>query len=153
MRGHIAKKGKRYYVVIENGVATDTGKRTQKRHSGGASKRGAEVFLAELLESKRTDTYVEPPRLTVAQYLRDEWLLAAQHRLRHSTYDSYRHNIERHVIPRIGRVSLQKLRPADLTRLYSALVTRQGSTQVRRLASRSGRRFAESRRVAWRDPT
>jgi integrase len=81
------------------------------------------VRVRSLLENLRTDEYVEPARLTLADYLRDEWLPPVRHRLRFSTYDAYRRNIERHVIPRLGRIRLQKLRPADLTRFYSELVT------------------------------
>ena len=75
------------------------------------------------MESRRTDTYVEPSRLTVGEYLLDEWLPGAKTRLRHSTYDAYRRNINRHVIPELGRIRLQKLRPADLTRFYTSLLT------------------------------
>ena len=56
------------------------------------------------------------------RYLLDEWLPLAQTDLRHSTYDSYRRNAELHVVPRIGRTALQKVRPIDLTKFYAELL-------------------------------
>lgn len=123
MRGHIARKKDRYYVVIDGGIDPGTGKRRQTWQPAGKNKRAAERLLAELLEQKRTDTYVEPNRITLGGYLVDEWLPLARNDLRHSTYDSYRRNVELHVLPRIGRSSLQKLRPIDLTRFYAELLS------------------------------
>jgi integrase len=122
MRGHIARQDDRYYVVIDDGIDPKTGKRRQTWHPAGKNRRAAERLLAELLEQKRTDTYVEPNRLTLAGYLLDEWLPLAQTDLRHSTYDSYRRNAELHVVPRIGKTALQKLRPIDLTKFYAELL-------------------------------
>jgi integrase len=41
--------------------------------------------------------------------------------LRVSTFDSYRRNIELHILPRVGQIPLQKLVPEDLDGLYAAL--------------------------------
>lgn len=131
MRGHIAKKSNRYYVVIDQSVDPRTGRRRRVWHPAGSTRRSADQLLAELLEQKRTDTYVEPSRLTLGEYLTDEWLPAAKHELRHSTFDSYRRNIELHVVPRIGRLSLQKLGPVDLTKVYGDLLTNGRVSQPR----------------------
>ena len=122
MRGHIAHQDDRYYVVIDQGIDPKTGKRRQAWHAAGKSKRIAERLLSELVEQKRTDTYVEPVRLSLAEYLLNEWLPLAEADLRHSTYDSYRRNVELHVVPRIGSTALQKLRPVDLTKFYAELL-------------------------------
>ncbi|MCU0267315.1 MAG: site-specific integrase [Acidimicrobiales bacterium] len=122
MRGHIAKKHDRYYVVLEHGIDPSTGKRRRTWHPVGTKRREAEQALAELLEQKRTETYVEPRKLTVAQYLVDEWLPVAKHELRLSTFDSYQRNTRLHVVPGIGRIGLQRLRPLDLTKFYAQLL-------------------------------
>jgi integrase len=122
MRGHVARQDDRYYVVIDQGIDPRTGKRRRTWHAAGKSRRAAERMLAELLEQKRTDTYVEPSRLNLAQYLLTEWLPLAQAELRHSTFDSYRRNADLHVVPRIGSLPLQKVRPIDLTKLYAELL-------------------------------
>lgn len=74
------------------------------------------------MESKHEHAFIEPSRMTLADYLRDEWLPAMRGEVRPSTLDSYRRNIELHVVPRLGRTALQKLTPADLTRHYAHLL-------------------------------
>ena len=75
-RPHRAKKNNNYYVIIEEGIDGSTGLRRRTSHAAGVSRRAAEHLLAELLEQKRTDTYVEPSRLSLSEYLIDEWLPA-----------------------------------------------------------------------------
>ena len=122
MRGHVAKKGNRYYVVVDQGIDATTGKRRQTWHAAGGTRRGAEQLLAQIMESRRTDTYVEPSRLTLGEYLLDEWLPGAKTRSSQHIR-RYRRNINRHVVPELGRIRLQKLRPTDLTRFYTSLLT------------------------------
>jgi len=122
VRGRIAKSNGRYYVVIEEGIDPRTGRRRRTSRAAGASRRAAEHLLAELLEQKRTDTYVEATDLTLDDYLVDAWLPATEHEVRRSTFDAYRRNIQLHVRPRIGRIKLQKLRPIDLTKFYADLL-------------------------------
>src|SRR5262249_49099530 len=74
---------------------------------------------------KRKDdgTYRGPERLSLGEFLTERWLPGQKSQLRASTYDSYRRNIELHVLPRIGGIALQKLVPEDLDGLYPALAT------------------------------
>ncbi len=65
-------------------------------------------------------------RLTLGEYLTTRWLPGQVSQLSPSTYDSYRRNIDLHVIPRIGGVPLQKLAAEDLDGLYAALSTAGG---------------------------
>jgi integrase len=44
-------------------------------------------------------------------------------RVRPSTWLSYQRNLERHVIPALGKVELQRLTPAHLTGFYRSLLT------------------------------
>jgi hypothetical protein len=39
-----------------------------------------------------------------------------------STYDGYRRNVERHVLPTLGRIGLRQLRPDHLEALYERLL-------------------------------
>jgi integrase len=122
VRGRVTKYKGRYYVIIEEGIDPRTGRRRRTSRAGGATLRGAERLLAELLEQKRTDTYVEPSQLSLAEYLKEVWLPATEHEVRRSTFDAYRRNVELHVQPRIGRLKLQKVRPLDLTKFYADLL-------------------------------
>ena len=54
----------------------------------------------------------------------DEWPPAMQPpRVRPSTWLSYQRNLERHVMPALGEVELQRLTPANLTGFYRLLLT------------------------------
>src|SRR5215207_2119831 len=100
MRGTIFKRkgATTYSVIIEMGKDPDTGKRRQKWHTGYRNKKEAERALVELLGTVQQGTYVEPSKLTLVRFLRDEWLPAKQAQLRPTTYEAYRMNCEVHII-------------------------------------------------------
>jgi integrase len=125
MRGciHKRKGASTYSVVIELGRDPETGKRRQKWHSGYKNKKEAERALTELLGSVQQGTYVEPSRITVAQFLREIWLPDKEASLRPSTYqDSYLVNCKAHIIPALGGYRLQALTPAILEAFYRQLL-------------------------------
>ena len=120
MRGHIRKRGSTWAVVVDLGI-DDSGRRRQKWHSGYKMKREATQGLTEILGKLQEGTYVEPTRQTVAQYLR-EWLSAIESTVRPGTWSSYRTNVERHAIPRIGQLPLRHLGALQLNSLYEELM-------------------------------
>ncbi len=126
MRGYVVKKGKQYYAVIYEGLDPTTGKERRRWHPGGPLKRDAERLVNELVKRKDDGTYRGPDRLTLGEYLTKRWLPGQVSQLSPATYDSYRRNIDLHVIPRIGGVPLQKLAAEDLDGLYAALSTPGG---------------------------
>lgn len=120
MRGYVVKKGKQYYAVIYEGVDPTTGKERRQWHPGGPVKRDAERLVNELVKRKDDGTYRGPDRLTVGEYLTQRWLPNQVSQLSPATFDSYRRNIELHVIPRIGGVPLQKLAASVRSRCASS---------------------------------
>jgi integrase len=66
-------------------------------------------------------TYVEPSKQTIAEYLTD-WLVAIESRVRPATHYSYARNVRLHIVPRLGSVRLQRLDAGMLNRLYAALL-------------------------------
>jgi hypothetical protein len=123
MRGHVAEKRGRYYLVFDVGRETATGRRKQRWHSGPdrkgyESKRAAERALRQMLTSVDHGTYVDPSTLTVGQYLED-WLPTM--RLRPSTMNVYRTQLAAYVLPGIGNARLQALTPDMLDALYVEL--------------------------------
>jgi hypothetical protein len=107
-------------VVVDHDRDED-GKRHQKWHSGYRTKRDAERALTEILNRIGSGTYVDPGRQTMTEYLR-EWLVAIQRTVRPGTWTSYRSNIERHVVPRLGGRELRQLGASHLNVLYSELL-------------------------------
>jgi len=123
MRGSVAKKGKRWYAVVYDGVDPATGK-YRRRWVAARTRRGdAEKLLADLVKRSHEGNTVVSEKVTLGAYLTDRWLPVQEPRLRRSTLDSYRRNIERHVVPALGAVSLDKLTVEDLDLFYARLVT------------------------------
>lgn len=130
MRGSVVKKGDRWYVKIELDVDPATGQRRQKWHSGYKNKRDAERARVDLLSKLDRGEYVEPSHQTLGDFLTD-WLVAIEHTVRPSTFDSYSRNMRLHVIERIGTVRLTKVDAGVLNGLYAALLSsgRRGPTR------------------------
>ena len=123
MRGHIAKKGSRYYVVIYEGVDASTGKPKRRWHAAGETRAEAEKLLAELVKRVHDGDYRAPDKVTVGDYLLQRWLPAKKTRLKPTTAGVYERNIRLHINPNIGHIPLQKVQPEDLDGLYAKLLT------------------------------
>lgn len=80
-------------------------------------------MLADLIRRKYEGESVPTEKLTLAEYLTERWLPVQKTRLRASTYDSYRRNVELHVIPALGRRPLDRLTVEDVDLFYADLLT------------------------------
>ena len=69
--------------------------------------------------------YVNRSVSTVAYYLA-EWLEAHAATVKPKTLAGYRHDIDHYIVPRIGRMRLQALRPAVISKLYRDLAEHGG---------------------------
>jgi integrase len=122
MRGHVARKGNRYYAVVYEGTDLATGKERHRWYPGGGTRREAEKVLGDLVKRIHDGDYRAPERITLGDYLVERWLPVRKSQLGHSTYDSYRRSIKSHVLPRIGMIPLQRLTPEDLDGFYADLL-------------------------------
>jgi integrase len=122
MRGHVARKGNRYYAVVYEGFDPTTGQERHRWHAAGATRKDAEKLLGDLVKRMHDGDYRAPDRITFGDYLLERWLPTKQSQLRPSTFSSYRNNVITHVIPRIGLIPLQKLQPEDLDTFYAHLL-------------------------------
>jgi len=119
----ITSRGRGVLVHVTHG----TGERKQVSKGGFRTREEAEAARAEALAELRNGTFVQPEKLTVAQFLVDEWLPTQRPpTLEESTYRSYERNILLHVVPTIGGIPLQKLTPMDLNALYRELLDSGG---------------------------
>jgi integrase len=130
MRGHIHKRlrecknGRKsilWYVVIELPRGAD-GKRRQKWSRGFDTRKAAEAVRARLVHELNTGFYVEPSRMTLAEWLVDHWLPVTRTRVKPTTFRAYRSSIRHHIVPSLGGVALGKLTPQMLIRLYQQLL-------------------------------
>lgn len=118
MRGCITKKGKTYSIIIELG-RDSLGKRRQKWFNGYKTKKEAEKELPIILNQFQQNTFIEPTKTKLAEYLRSWLTNYVEANLSPTTLSGYRVNIEKHIIPAIGNIELQKLQPIHIQNFYS----------------------------------
>jgi integrase len=124
MRGSIRRRGSTYTYWLDIGRDPVTGRRRQRTKGGFRTKRECQAALNEAIAALRAGTLVEPSRRTVGRFLVDEWLPAVRvANVRDSTWASYRMNVEKHLVPGLGAVELQRLTPAQLNAFYRHLLT------------------------------
>lgn len=122
MRGYTVKKGSRYYAVIYEGTDAVTGKEKRRWYPAGTVKSDADAMVTRLAKSLHEGDYRAPDKVTFGDYLTTKWLPAQKAQLRPSTFDSYRRNIEKHVVPNLGPILLQRLAPEDLDTFYAKML-------------------------------
>jgi integrase len=120
MRGHVKQRGSTWAFWADAG-RDENGKRKQITKGGFTTKREAERALNAVIGRLNEGSYIEPTKLTVAAFMR-QWLDAIRATVRPSTIRTYRILTETHIVPRIGRLQLQRLTPAHLDALYSDLL-------------------------------
>lgn len=154
-RNNVRKRGSTwtYYVYVTG----KDGKRRQISKGGYRTRREAEAARVEVLNAIRTGAFVRPERITLAQFLEDEWLPSQRPpTLEESTHRSYSRYLRLHVIPYIGGVPLQALTPMDLNELYRRLLDtgrRAPSPPVRQHAPEvvDAIRAHRSRGMTWQE--
>jgi integrase len=121
----LQRKGARYYVVVEEGPGHD-GKRRRSWHSGYKTRKEAEDALVTILSEIKGDTYSPPTKVTVANFLKQTWLPSIRKNVGPNTASLYRVIVGAYIIPRIGGIEVQRLRPAHLDTLYEDLLAGGG---------------------------
>ncbi len=152
MRGHIRRRGEHSFeYIVDVGTAAaqrcttcnrrfwlerkpkercpkcggelhETAERRRAIKGGFATRRECEAALAKVLASLEAQSFTAPTRVTVKQFLTEEWLPAVKGRLRPTTYASYAMLTREHILPRLGALQLQKLTPGAINALYAHLV-------------------------------
>lgn len=80
--------------------------------------------LIEIQNQVRTQTYADPGKMTLGEWL-DTWLEEyMKNSIRQTTYDSYFVQIHKHIKPAIGHIKLKELETTDLQRFYNAKLER-----------------------------
>lgn len=95
-----------------------TGERRQGSRAGFATRTEAEAELARVLGQVNSGTYVEPSRQRLGTYL-TAWLEGL--RVKPTTRDNYRTQVETHIVPRLGGVALSDLTAEQVDTLYRQL--------------------------------
>ena len=114
-------------VQIYTGVDPKTGKKRYYSEAVKGAKALAQRRLTELLRQVDTGTFVEPSRLTVAEYF-EQWLRdSAGPHVSSRTLESYRGNLDRYLVPKLGRIPLEKLTARHVQEMEAQLLQNGGS--------------------------
>jgi len=121
--GVIKRGGSWSYVIRVPDSATGV---SRPRWVGGFdTEEAAKAARDEARVRARDGQYVNRSTSTVAAYLA-EWLAAHAAVVKPKTLAGYRHDIDHYIVPRIGRMRLQALRPAVISKLYRDLADHGG---------------------------
>ena len=120
-RGSVYKRGKRWYIRYDAGVDEATGRRTQPSGGGFATRQEAQAALVAALAAVASGAHVKQSRETFAGYAA-YWLdTVVPGTVRGRSRRGYEITLRLHLIPALGRLPLQAIRPADVRRLYREL--------------------------------
>jgi integrase len=124
MSGHIRRRGRHSWEIkFDCGSDPATRRRKIRYVSVKGTKKDAERELTKLLNQRNEGTSVEPSKITVAEYLRS-WLDSRT--VSGKTLERYCQLAEQQIIPHLGRIVLQKLRPAHIQDWHTTLLQRGG---------------------------
>ena len=130
MIGNIIRRGKNSWRLKFDAAPRDpvTSKRTVRFATVRGTKKQAEAELARLLSAHDAGTLVEPSKTTLAAYMRTWIETAATLKLTPKTAERYRQLIERQILPHLGALPLQKLKPVHVANWHATLLKAGGHT-------------------------
>ncbi|MBA4541952.1 site-specific integrase [Thermoactinomyces daqus] len=119
MKGHVRKRGSKWCFIIDLGRDPETGKRKQKWFSGFNTKKEAERAMATKIHELNQGVFIEPSKITLEDYLK-RWLQDyALTNCAPRTYEGYESIIRNHLIPSLGKITLDRLKPMHIQKYYS----------------------------------
>ena len=125
VRDGLVKRGATWSYVVRV-TDQETGRSKPKWVGGFPTEAAAKAARDEARVAARRGEYVDRSTLTLTEYLR-EWQVSHSVAVKPKTMHGYRETAERYVIPRIGAMRLQAVRPATLSRLYRDLLEAGGA--------------------------
>src|SRR5262249_47823700 len=93
-------------------------KRKWQSLPGCNGKRQAQIECAKLISAFVGGTYVEPSKLSVSEFL-DRWLAHMASQVTPKSHERYSGIVKQNLAPAIGRLTLSKLRPANISEAYT----------------------------------
>jgi hypothetical protein len=145
VKGNITRRGKNSFRLKFDAGRDASGKRKIHFVTFRGTKREAQIKLAELITAVDQSKYVEPNKVTIADWVRrrvDHWEASGEISAR--TAQRYRQLVEHQIGPHIGAKLLQKLRTHDVETWHTTLRT---GGRVRGKGDLSARTIGHAHRV------
>jgi integrase len=122
MRGHIRQRSPGHWAIILDVGNPETGKRRQRWISFTGSKRHAQIRCTELVAELQNGSGVDPSHMTVSAFL-ERWLEHMKGQVAPRTLERYAEISRKNLGPLLGKVVLEKLRPAHISQAYAKALT------------------------------
>jgi integrase len=145
MRGSKRFRDGAWRLTVQNGPHRIY--RTVNAPDNRTGERQADEALAALVTEVRARRYPTSGRVTVAQLL-DRWLEVGRPDWSPATYTTNRQHAHSYVVPHVGHVPLDRLKAADVDRLYATLRATLSAATVAKV-HRSVLGPALNRAVRW----
>ena len=119
VKGHLVKRSETSWSLVFDIGLDEQGKRKQKWVTVQGTKKEAEKELNRLLHEMNSGTYIEPSRMTLAEYL-EYWLEHyAKTNVAAKTLEGYAEFIRLYIVPQLGKHPLAKLQTAHIQAYYT----------------------------------
>jgi integrase len=121
MKGHVCERGNGNWYAVIDVRDPFTGKRKRKWISlpDANGKRQAQIECARLISEAQTGGLtIEPAKTTVSDYL-ERWLEYAKPNISPRSYERYAEIVRKNLVPRLGMVTLGRLKPEHIAAAYS----------------------------------
>lgn len=121
MTGSLQVKRGYYYVILNyrdsNGCRKQKWIATYLKEKG--NKRKAQEILNEVIMAYADTEYIEPDKSYFSTFI-EGWLETHKTKIQVSTYDGYKHMLEKHIKPYFEekKIVLTKLKPVDIEKYY-----------------------------------
>lgn len=127
MTGHIRERGPGKWALVYDAPPGPDGRRRQKTKIVHGTKKEAQKALREIHQQIDNGCYVEPDRISLADYL-DRWLKEyVQPNLSAKTAQEYAQKIRSYVVPNLGATRLVDLKPLHLQSFYNRMLESGGA--------------------------
>lgn len=131
MRGYIKQRSKgSWSISIYLGKDPVTNKKKYKWYTVKGTKKEADKFLTEKLSEIEKGIFVDSKNMTLAEYLYYWYEQCCIKKLSVTTYESYKRNIDKYIIPQLGNIKLENLLPLQLQSFYSELSKNLSNTTI-----------------------
>lgn len=123
MKGSIINrpKGSNGWSIILEVRDEATGKRKRRWHSFTGTKRKADDECARLIAELNSGNALEPNKATIAQFL-GRWLDHIKTQVTPKSHERYAGIVNQNLIPAIGAIRLNKLKPVQISTAYSTAI-------------------------------
>jgi integrase len=120
-QGHIRPRGSGTWELKFDLGRDGLGKRQSRYVSFKGTKREAQAELTWLLAAQAKGEFIDPSKVTAAEFF-DRWQRDwAALNVSRKTLERYSDLLRKHVVPHVGALPVQRLRPVHLNELYAKL--------------------------------